>query len=257
MSALPRMQGDFQDYLLRGAGAIDAHVAGTARVPVSVRLEIYAGAYRARLAEALASTYSALAKLLDADFAALAHAYVSTHDSSFFNIRDYGGELADFLARDATYAEVPLLSELARFEWAMTFAFDAADAAPLSVAALGAVPAERWAQLRFTPHPSLVRLALNWNAPQIWQALTSEHERPPAEFASRATEWLIWRKGLTSYFRSLDAAEARALDALRGGAPFGELCESLCEELGSEAAPAQAAQYLRGWVEAGLISAAE
>ena len=70
MSALTRVQGDFQDYLLRGAAAVQEHVIGSARVPVATRLAIYGGAYGSRLAEALESNFPALAKLLgETDFA--------------------------------------------------------------------------------------------------------------------------------------------------------------------------------------------
>jgi len=69
MSGLARVQGDFQDYLLRESDAIGAHVLGSARVPVATRLGIYAGAYRSRLADALQSQLPGAAKLLgEADF---------------------------------------------------------------------------------------------------------------------------------------------------------------------------------------------
>ena len=45
MSTLAGVQGDFQEYLLRGGAAIEAHVVGTERVPVATRLGIYGGAY--------------------------------------------------------------------------------------------------------------------------------------------------------------------------------------------------------------------
>ena len=57
MSALAHLQGEFQEYLLRGAPAVEAHVLGTARVPVATRLGIYAGAYRSRLADALEANF--------------------------------------------------------------------------------------------------------------------------------------------------------------------------------------------------------
>jgi hypothetical protein len=253
MKPLALVQGDFQDYLLRGAAAIDEHVLGSARVPLATRLGIYAGAYRGRLAEALAGNYPALARLLDADFEPLASEYVRSHDSPFFSIRYYGDDLARFLASHEAYSGAPLLAELARWEWAMTSAFDAADAVPLTAEALGSVAAERWAQLRFQWHPSVTRLPLHWNAPQIWQALTAEVPRPAAAFAAEPTEWLLWRQELTTYFRSLAATEAAALDAARSGWPFGELCELLCKQVGDAQAPAQAATFLRGWIGAGLI----
>src|SRR5579862_3495789 len=246
VSDLGVIQEDFQAYLLRGSDAIQAHVVGTARVPLATRLGIYGGAYRARLVESLAVTYSALAKLLDADFLELAQAYVSTHDSPFFSIRYYGEDLAAFLAGSETYAGAPLLAELAQWEWAMTTVFDAADAQPLEAAALGAVQPQEWAQLRFQWHPSLVRLSLRWNAPQIWAALSADGERPAAEVGV-AVPWLLWRQGLGSFYRSLTHTEAAALDAAREGWPFGELCELLCERVGEQRAPLEAATFLRSW----------
>jgi Putative DNA-binding domain len=257
MSELARLQGDFQDYLLSGdASTAVPHVLGTARVPVGTRLAIYGGAYVSRLIDALASNYPALAALMGAeDFRALGEDYVRAHQSVHFSIRFYGEALAEFLAAHATYAEVPVLPELARWEWAMRAVFDAADAPSLTHRDFEQVRPEQWAWLRFAWHPSVTRLDLHWNAPQLWRALTDEAPQPAVEYQALPAPWLLWRQGLTTYFRSVPAGEQGALDAARQGWPFGELCELLCAEAGAEAAPAQAAALLRGWVEAGLITA--
>jgi hypothetical protein len=254
MKALAQLQRQFQDYLLRGDGAVEGRVLGTARVPVTTRLGIYAGAYRSRLREALGSNYPVLAQLLgEADFASLAAEYVAAHDSPFYSIRYYGHELAEFLATREHYAAAPVLAELARWEWAMSSVFDAGDAAPLAAEDLARIPPARWAQLRFRWHPSVQRLTLWWNVPQLWKALSEEGERPEMTLGAEPAEWLLWRENLISYFRSLGKAEASVLDAARNGWPFGELCTLLCEELGESAAPAQAAALLRSWITAGLI----
>jgi hypothetical protein len=254
VTQLTLVQGDFQDYLLRGSAAVADHVIGTARVPVATRLGVYGSAYCARLAEALQANFPALAKLLDAeDFGVLASRYVAAHDSSFFSIRYYGHELPQFLARHPDYLDAPVLAELARWEWAMTGAFDAADATPLSHAALARFSPQQWPQLRFSWHPSVARLGLAWNAPQLWQALKEDAERPAASLNRDPVQWLLWRQGLSTYFRSLPATEARALDAARDSWPFGELCDLLCDEVGEAQAPTQAATLLRGWIDAGLI----
>ena len=254
MRELAGVQGDFQDYLLRGSAAIEAHVVGTARVPLATRLGVYGGAYRARLTEALQANFPALAKLLDTeDFGTLASHYVGSHDSAFFSIRYYGHELPQFLSSHPDYADAPVLAELARWEWTMTGAFDAADATPLTHAALAGFSPQQWAQLRFSWHPSVARLGLGWNVPQLWQALTADTERPAASVNREPVHWLLWRQELTTYFRSLSVTEAKALDAARDGWPFGELCALLCDELGETQAPLQAATLLRGWIDAGLI----
>jgi len=257
MSTLARVQREFQDYLLRGDRAVEAEVVGTVRVPLDTRLGIYAGAYRSRLAEALESNYPVLAKLLGAaDFNMLASEYIAAHDSPFFSIRYYGDGLAKFLATREDYAAAPVLAELAQWEWAMTAVFDAADATALRAEDLGRIPPQRWAQLRLRWHPSVQRLTLWWNVPQLWQALSEDHERPEMALAAAPVEWLLWRENLTSYFRSLPATEAGVLDAARSGWPFGELCTLLCDELGDEEAPAQAAALLRTWIGSGLIVSA-
>lgn len=257
MARLAHIQEQFQQYLLRGTPGIEAQVSGSARVPVETRLAIYAGAYGSRLIDALAANYPALAALLgEEDFRTLGARYVGTHDSPYFSIRHYGEALADFLAGHRDYGDVPLLAELARWEWQLSEVFDAADAEPLSAAGLARIAAADWAELRFTWHPSVRRLALEWNAPQLWKALTEESERPEISVAAAPVEWLAWRSQLKTWFRSLEPLEARCIDAARSGHSFGELCELLAAARGAEAAPAAAAGLLRGWLADGLIVAA-
>lgn len=257
MARLAHIQGEFQEYLLRGAPGIEVHVVGSARVPVETRLAIYAGAYGSRLIDALAGNYPALAALLgEEDFQSLGAKYVSTHDSPYFSIRHYGEALAEFLGGHPDYADVPLLAELARWEWALSEVFDAADAEPLGAEALARVAPADWAGLRFSWHPSVRRLALRWNAPQLWKALTEETERPELSIVATPVEWLAWRCGLKTYFRSLEPTEARILDAARSGHSFGELCELLATDQGADAAPAAAVVLLREWLSGGLIVAA-
>ena len=135
----------------------------------------------------------------------------------------------------------------------MSAVFDAGDVAPLGAEELARIPPSQWAQLRFRWHPSVQRLALWWNVPPLWQALSDDGERPTLSPGAAPTHWLLWRENLTTYFRSLPKTEASMLDAARSGWPFGELCALLCEELGASEAPAQAAALLRGWIGAGLI----
>ncbi len=257
MSRLPRIQADFQQYLLDGdTTGIGPHVVGTGRVPVETRLAIYGDGYRARLIEALAANFPVLSELLgESDFETLGTAYVRSAPSTFFSIRYYGNGLAEFLANEPQYASAPVLSELARWEWAMTEVFDAADAAVIGADDLARVAPDQWAELRFDWHPSVRRLALAWNAPQIWKAVTDHAEPPEVTLSPAPVEWLLWRQDLRTYFRSLSALEAAALQASRDGQPFGELCALLSAELGEERAPAKAAAFLREWVQSGLIAA--
>ena len=112
MSRLPDIQEAFQRFLLAGDSAeIGSLVVGTQRVPIETRLGIYGDGYRSRLIEALQTTFPVLANLLgETDFQSLATQYVNAHDSTFFSIRYYGDQMADFLAGDAEYSKAPILA---------------------------------------------------------------------------------------------------------------------------------------------------
>ena len=260
MSRLPDIQEAFQRFLLAGDSGIESHVVGTQRVPVETRLEIYGAGYRSRLIEALQSSFPVLANLLgETDFESLAARYVEAHESTFFSIRYYGDQLADFLAGDAHYSQAPILVELARWEWAMAAAFDAADAEPIGSSAFAQLAPEDWAQLRFEWSPSVQVIELEWNAPQLWKAVTEETERPDPSLSlepgqnPQPKSYLIWRRDLQLYFRPLAQAEAAVIAASRAAHSFGELCVLLCEHLDESEAAQHAAGFLRGWVESGLI----
>jgi len=134
-----------------------------------------------------------------------------------------------FCANDPEYAAAPVLSELARWEWAMTEVFDAADAAPIDPDALARVSPEGWADLCFDWHPSVRRLELSWNAAADLEGGHERRRTPRGGPALRACQWLLWRHDLHTYFRSLSTPEAAALDAARADEPFGEyaFCSAL------------------------------
>lgn len=254
MSRLLDIQDAFQQFLLGGDSTIGSHVVGTARVPVEARLAIYGDGYRLRLIEALQNTFPVLAELLgEADFEALASKYVSAHESTFFNIRWYGDRMGEFLAGDADYSTAPILAEMARWEWAMAAVFDAADAEPIDISAFAEIAPEDWAGLRLEWSPAVEIVALEWNVPELWKAVTEGSDHPELAFVPGS--YLVWRRELQIFFRSVAEEEASVLAAARSGHTFGELCVLLCEHLDESEASQHAAGHLRGWVEAGLLVA--
>ena len=256
MSGLGRIQHDFQEYLLRATAGVVDHVAGTDQVPLPVRLRIYSDAYYSRLTEALQANFPALAALLgERDFTRLAAEYIATHDSRFASIRYYGDELAQFLATEPRYRPMPLLADLARWEWTMAAVFDAADADPVDVGAVSGKSPQEWATMRLTFHASVHVLEFAWNAPQIWKAINDGSARPAAAVSREPMSWLLWRHNLKEYFRSLNAAEEDALATALSGETFGDVCAVMCAHFREEEAPAEAAACLRGWIESGMVTA--
>jgi hypothetical protein len=255
MSKLAQLQQDFQAYVLHGAEPMKMEVVTTDRVPAEVRLNIYSTAYRLRLLEALETEYTALkAALGDEEFERLGLAYIDAYPSPYPNLRWFGGNLDAWLKAVEPYSNNLVLSELATFEWAMGLAFDAPDAAVVTIEQIASVPGEQWPEMRFVPHPSLQRRELDSNAPLIWKSVAAEQEPPQPIYQDIPLTWIIWRHELKTYFRSLPVDEAWALSAMTTGASFAEICEDLCEWVDELLVAQHAASLLKEWVSQGLIT---
>ncbi len=244
---LAPLQRAFQRHVYRPGAPMARQVAAGPRADAGRRLDVYASAYRARLVEALAEDYPALRlQLGERRFDGLAREFIAAQPSTFRNLRWYGADLARLLG------SAPL-AELARFEWALGLAFDAADAPLLRGADLAGIPPARWPRLRFRLHPSVQRLALRSNAPDLWRAAIREKKRAAPKGRRRAAPWLVWRKGFEPFYRKLAADEAWALEALARGRDFAALCSGLRRWAGEAGAAQRGAQLLRNWLAQGLL----
>ncbi len=254
MTTLRQTQTGFQNYLIGQDSPIAAEIAGDARLPADTRLGIYASAYRLRLLEALDGDFVALKAHTGPErFEEIARAYIETRPSDHFSLRYYGRHMSCFLAETAPYRDEPLLSELARFDWALTDSFDAADSPVAGVSDMAAIAPNDWPRLIFVPHASVQRLNLEWNAPVIWKAADKNESLPAPEKAEFPVGWVVWRQDLQIYFRSLAVDEAFALDALLRGETFGTLCEGLTEWIDAQNVAVHAAGLLKQWLTDGLI----
>jgi len=247
-----------------GAGAegtqrAEALLRGDARRPIEARLAVYTYAWLARLKSALADDFPALAQALgEPAWGALVRAYLQARPPSRPSLRDAGASLPEFLAADPAAAEArrraPFAPDLARFEWALVEAFDAADAPALARDALAGVAPERWAELRFAFPPALALLALAWPAERLRAAHDRGEEPPALPSEPEPTQVCVWRADERVFYRALDPLEAEALARARGGASFGELCEALADRIGEAEAPAHAAALLARWQSDGWLA---
>ncbi|MEO8383661.1 MAG: DNA-binding domain-containing protein [Betaproteobacteria bacterium] len=255
MSAYAKLQGQLQNYVLADDHSIVPAIVDGPRLDATGRLDVYANGYRLRLIEVLDADYPALRTLAGDDlFDQLATAYIKAHPSNFPNARWFGTHLPSFLATDPAFDSQPVLAEMAAFEWAMSLAFDSADDAVLDIADLVSLPGESWPAMCFTVHSSVQRLELAWNVPVFWQAVTREDELPAPERSPETAAWIVWRRELTTYFRSLESDEAVALNTICNMGNFADLCEALCTWHEPDDVPAYAMTLLKRWMGEGLIS---
>jgi hypothetical protein len=252
---LRQLQREMQSGLLGEESVIEAHIADTPPLTKEARLGIYRHAYLARLIEALRDYYPVLHQILgDEDFEALGTAFVRAHPSVHRSIRWYGREVAAFLRVEPPFAEQPILAEIANFEWSLAESFDSADEGVLGRGALASVEPAEWAHLTFRFHPSVQRLTFEWNTVAVWKALSAEEAPPAPERFADAVEWLIWRRNLENYFRSLDPLEVTALDAGLEGHNFAQICGALSLQLPDDEVPLRAASLIATWLEGGLLA---
>ncbi len=176
----------------------------------------------ARLADFLADDYPRLRLYMgETAFNTLARHFLAATEAP--KVRLLSRHLPDFLDLTKPFARSPELSDLARLERAFHAALDAPEAGITS-------------QLL---HPSVQRLQLRTNAASIWAALTASELPPPAQGLDAPQELLVWRQGDAARFRMLGREEAAALDAAARGEAITQSSES----------------FLRGWLEAEIISA--
>ncbi|MCU7938867.1 MAG: DNA-binding domain-containing protein [gamma proteobacterium symbiont of Bathyaustriella thionipta] len=251
--------GDLQQQMLSwlqlANPQIKQSVTGTAKVPVQTRLDIYANAYKFRLIEALEDTFPALHTLLgDDDFFQLGVDYLNEKPSQHFSLRYFGHQMSSFLAFSEGYKEQTILAEMAQFEWLLREAFDAANKPHLNLESLQTIAPEQWLELKFDFHPTVNRINLCFNVPQLWQAI--DNDEPPIEMLENdyPIGWCIWRKDLRTLYRSMDVDEAWALDAMLCGNDFSYICQGICEWIDEQYAPARVAGFIQNWVNEGLIN---
>ncbi|MGO2414978.1 MULTISPECIES: HvfC/BufC N-terminal domain-containing protein [Cobetia] len=235
-------------------------VVSDALATAEERLGIYATAYRLRLFEVLGGDFEAVHTLIgDDDFAALCRDYLTTHPPSHYSIRWAGQQFPAFVAQRESV--LPVVREMAEFEWALGLALDAPEAHYLSVETLQQLPPEDWPALHLAAHPSLCRLDFHHDTPALWKAIDND-EPPRAPVQSETiVAWLVWRQPTEAapevHFRSLAPLEALALDAIIAadatGLSFAALGELLTPEVGPEEAPGHAINLLIQWLPAGML----
>lgn len=254
MNELTNLQDTFQSYLLHADNQIANLIVGTENVPVELRLMIYGNAYRARLLEALESTYSVLKTYVgDDDFYQLGNEYIDSFPSTFRSIRWFGDQLPEFLKNHPEYGNYPHLSELAKIEWTMTLVFDAEDSESLVVEDMNKLPSHAWDKLQIQFHPSVRVLNLSWNVFEIWQTISDDQEPPEPVCSPSPVVWVLWRNNFLSHYSSVMEDEAWVVNLITKDYTFGMLCEALTQWTDDQNAIMRAAALLKGWIIAGMV----
>lgn len=228
-----------------------------ARADRATLFGVYGSAYSGRLAGILKADFPHLAAYVGGtNFDAAARRYIAAHPSHHRSARWFGQDFADHIKTDPGLADHPQCSELAALEWALGIAFDAPDAAALTVTDLARCPPSDWAALVFTPHPAAARFTQTFNAVEIWMAFKEGHAPPAASRLIEPTTYLIWRRDGIPAIRLLATEEAMLWESADRGHSFGRLCELAAHFDDPATAAERVAGYVGCWLDAGVLTAA-
>jgi hypothetical protein len=107
-------------------------------------------------------------------FAGMARAYIDGDPPRSPVLLAYGEGFAAFLHDFEPVADLPYLPDVARVEWLVHRAYNAADHIPLDTRALSKIPAKSIGALRFRLSPSLGTITSAYPIYTIWRANTHD-----------------------------------------------------------------------------------
>ncbi|MBK8095765.1 MAG: putative DNA-binding domain-containing protein [Planctomycetes bacterium] len=217
------------------------------RMSPTDRLQVYNGAYLARLFDVMAIDFGGVRELIgEKAFHRVVAGYVHECPSRHPNLNQLGQRFPDWLARQRPVPGGAFAVELARLELAITRAFDAPAFTPLTTTDLQTIAPGQWAKTRLTVNPSVQLLAFRHPIDAWFQAWKDERPRPPRR---RGASWLcVYRKDWRVWRVPLSAAAFAVLAALQAG-------HALEQALGLAEGADPVGTWFQNWAADGLFSA--
>lgn len=234
------------------------------RLTAHERLEIYSRSYWYRILDSLYDDFPGLRAIIGDDaFDKLARAYLITHASRSFTMRDLGCELENWLRPRPRYTagKHAMALDMVRLEWAHIEAFDGPAATPLGPEDL--IEFDGGLRMRLQPYLSLIeiryavddlRIAVTRN-PEFHNSASNAVAAPKhrarrlrsAKRLKSAAYVAVHRYENTVYYRRLEAEAYRILFALGRGDTLAEAIEA-----GSGGSDALA-KWFAAWSELGWL----
>jgi len=251
----------------------ESFIAPNSRLNSFERLEIYNRQYWFRVLGALADDFPALRSVMGArSFEAMSVAYLTSHPSRSFSLRNLGSKLPEWLKINPLWSgrRHSLAIDVARIEWAFIEAFDSGERDPLTLDQIATLDAD--SRLALQPHVQLV--ALDYPVDDLVLALHHTEKRQTSEAGvkhhdestepaklpplRRRATWLVaHRVDLSVYYLRIRHEEFQTLAAIRRGVPLGEAIEAgiTTSRVRSARRPELVRQWFTSWAELGWICA--
>lgn len=215
-------------------------------------LQVYRANAGALAERALAAAYPTVAQLVGEDsFAALARALWFATPPQRGDIAQWGEGLPGFIADAPQLADEPYLADVARFDWLVHRAEQAADRS--AVRGLELLAEVDPARLQLRPAAGVALLCSAYPVFSIRQAHRSEAEdrfAPVREAfaAGRGDNVLVWRDGFKAAVSTLPDADARFMQTTLDGRSLAQALDDAGAGFAFDGWLRQALQ--QGWLEA-------
>jgi hypothetical protein len=235
------------------------------RLSAFERLQLYSQMYWFRLLDAIRDDCPGLLSALgERAFGRLAQAYLAQNPSQSFTLRNLCSRLEDFIRRNPrlTAPRTLLATEIARFEWAQTVAFDGESRPVVEAADLARTPPGRL-RLGLQPYVTLLDLDYPVDAYLLRvkkrDAMRSEASNTPdSKLAHRAvrkapvprlsrTFVAVHRLDNRLYYKRLHPSAFRILSAIAHGTPLAKAVAAG----GGGVRPRQAQAWFAAWMGLG------
>ena len=163
-------------------------------------------------------------------------------------------KLADFLVNTPPWSRNLEIAEFARFELALTAACDGPPRPHLRHGDIDAIAPMELDGKGFDIDPAAKRFQFRTNVTSLWSCIACEENPPKPERRREPVDVLIWRQAGGARFRILGTEEARAFDAAAAGKSYVDITGIVSHSMGPGLARERTQGYLRGWIEAELVS---
>jgi len=227
------------------------------------RLQIYNQQYWWRLLGAFGEDFWALRAVVGTrKFDQLAVAYLESHGSQTWTMRDLGKHLEAFLRAhpELTAPHTRLALDVVRVEWARVIAFDEPSQPVLDPQKIAAISPDGL-RIGLQPYLTLLELAHPVDAllhkfkerrietgafsNAVAATTTRRRARIVARPSRRPVHLAVHRHELAVYYKRLEPEAYRLLTALRDGAPLADACASAFA--GSKDLPTTSAEKIQRW----------
>jgi hypothetical protein len=253
MPRLRELQQALSEHIVAGDGPpLDAWVRVPAGADLAARIAVYTDGYPARVTEAVAESFPALANILgDGSLAKLCERYRASLGSVPTNLNDVGADLPHFLRTDPLTERLAFLPDLAELEWAVTRCFHAAAEDPFDPIDCKDWSLDDWPRAQITFQPGLALLRSRWPLRALHATRNQDRSEIDVDLEQGGECVLVFRRDFEVAVEVVPPNEADAIEAFAEGATLEAVSAGLAREGTRNDA---VVELFQRWVSAALIA---